>query len=394
MIRRFHISPKTGDPKPCKAKPGNCPHGSDSEHFGTEAAAREHYEKMQANGLEGLKKGKKVGGKYDGERDVVDGRPGRWSTSITRGWGPNARPTFFPDDAGMQDDPSSLPDSFVTDDWRNVARPTLESGRFTNMLEAQREALETYNGEDRDEERWMTFSGPIGAHVEELSARLLNGESSAYTYEMYDRNFKQMSPKEMAFAAVSHEERGEKQPMELILAFPDRNLAPVLERLGVEQVSVSPLKNGREVGLVYTVLTPNGGSRSFSVYEHRNTDSIIINGEENWDPIAKPYGPYPEVRTEGGSKWDFFAEFSPGSYKQAAESLGYLLKAAQNGKLESDAELVAKAEHLDWGAILSKQIPAFGEWLESEKNKQKEVYKSDDFVNRSFDLWSRSFLED
>ena len=48
-------------------------------------------------------------------------------------------------------------------------------------------------------------------------------------------------------------------------------------------VNVSSFNNGREYGLVYTVDTPSGDKRSFSVYEHRNSDSIIINGKTNWN---------------------------------------------------------------------------------------------------------------
>lgn len=145
------------------------------------------------------------------------------------------------------------------------------------------------------------------------------------------------------------------------LVFPEKDLKPVLERLGVENVSISPLLNGRETGLVYTVMDPEGNSRSFSLYEHRNTDSLVINGKTNWDVTESPYGPY-----VADSKHEFFAEHGNGEHKQAAETLGYFLKSAQDGTLESDQELVEKSERLDWNAIISERIPGFKSWLEDK----------------------------
>jgi hypothetical protein len=43
----FHISPETGNPNACKAKPGNCPFGSVNEHYGSKDEARDAYEKSQ-----------------------------------------------------------------------------------------------------------------------------------------------------------------------------------------------------------------------------------------------------------------------------------------------------------------------------------------------------------
>lgn len=331
-----------------------------------------------------------MGGKHDGERDVVDGRPGHWSTSVVSGWGPTKRPTFFEDDAGKQDDPATLPDSFTDDaSWRKVARPTLNGATFVGFAEAQQEAFAYYAGERYDESYMMSFDGPVSQYTDELACRLLAGGVSAYEDELYQRNFKQMSPKEKAFSGAIREESGSRQAMDLFLAFPDRDLAPVLERLGVEQVSVTPLKNTREVGLIYTVLTPSGSTRSFSIYEHRNTDAAVISGEENWDPETKPYGPYATAADGGESKWNMFAEFSVyAPKKQVAESLGYPLKSAQEGTLESDQELIAKAERLDWASILSKQIPAFGEWLGKQKAAK---YESQEFVEQSFEAWENSF---
>jgi len=43
----FHISPETGNPGACKAKPGNCPFGSVHEHYESKEDARAAYERSQ-----------------------------------------------------------------------------------------------------------------------------------------------------------------------------------------------------------------------------------------------------------------------------------------------------------------------------------------------------------
>lgn len=45
----YHISPTTGNPNQCGAKPGNCPFGADAEHFETKDEARAAFEEKQAN---------------------------------------------------------------------------------------------------------------------------------------------------------------------------------------------------------------------------------------------------------------------------------------------------------------------------------------------------------
>lgn len=43
----FHVNPTTGDVGKCRARSGKCPFGGDSEHFTTEEAAREFFEKSE-----------------------------------------------------------------------------------------------------------------------------------------------------------------------------------------------------------------------------------------------------------------------------------------------------------------------------------------------------------
>lgn len=44
---KYHINPESGNPYNCTAKPGNCPHAGDSEHYSTKDAARNAFEKSQ-----------------------------------------------------------------------------------------------------------------------------------------------------------------------------------------------------------------------------------------------------------------------------------------------------------------------------------------------------------
>lgn len=45
----FHINPATGEPGKCSASLKACPFGSESEHYGSEAAAREAFEASMAD---------------------------------------------------------------------------------------------------------------------------------------------------------------------------------------------------------------------------------------------------------------------------------------------------------------------------------------------------------
>lgn len=45
-MAKFHINPETGNPGSCSAQTGNCPFGSDDEHYTSAEAARTAYEKQ------------------------------------------------------------------------------------------------------------------------------------------------------------------------------------------------------------------------------------------------------------------------------------------------------------------------------------------------------------
>lgn len=118
------------------------------------------------------------------------------------------------------------------------------------------------------------------------------------------------------------------------IVFPEKNLAPKLDQKGIKNVSVDTFFNGREYGNVYTVEEPNGDTMSFSVYTHRNSDNIIINGTRNWDKNDLPYF--------SDYKHDYFASFSDDEHEKAAETLSELLKKAQNGEVKDIEGFIQK----------------------------------------------------
>lgn len=209
----------------------------------------------------------------------------------------------------------------------------------------------------QDDEDGVYYVEDVVPHMREMTARYLRGERSGE--EDYVNGYSTPGSRLLADLSANPSSTMSSNMVYSALIFPEKDLKPVLERLGVTDVSVSHFLNGRENGLVYTVMQPDGNSRSFSIYEHRNTDSMYINGATNWDPETEPSGPRPR---EGGSKWDGFAEIEGTDKRRQAETLGYFLREAQAGRLENDTTLMLKAEKLDWNAILAKQIPAFGEW--------------------------------
>ena len=145
------------------------------------------------------------------------------------------------------------------------------------------------------------------------------------------------------------------QQLYLSTVFPNKELKDEMDRLDITGVSASPVFNCRENGIAYTTLTPTGDTRTFVVYEHRNSDSIIVNGKENWDGEGLPYA--------GDDKHTYFAEFPPEEFGVLADTLSFFLKSAQDGSLPDDESLAKSATHRDWLSIYRKQIPSFYEML-------------------------------
>lgn len=91
-------------------------------------------------------------------------------------------------------------------------------------------------------------------------------------------------------------------------------------------LEVGKFTNGREEGFTYSLI---GGKQDmiFCVYEHRNSDSIIINGCKRED--IQSYGPY-----NGGSKWDYLYSFGYAEYSNCAEKLVEILLQSYRGEFD------------------------------------------------------------
>jgi hypothetical protein len=378
-MTKFHLNDQ-GNPGQCSATKKPCPFGGDEAHYPTKTAAREAFEKDHAfdqlsrltsssnyetlqkefatlmadraaaytlMGSSFSKRELRLGFTYElnVSREEYDTRVKNYNDAdaaadlksrTLRAFKEVPRwESYFPQVQGLDESQLFLVESFnkemgASDGPRGVygTRPAFASDMASNL----QETLDRYHAGEK-----VLDEDPLPS--DKLLAILTNENSSIMS----------------------------QQVLYNILIFPEKDLKPVLDRLGVENVQVKPLLNGRENGLVFTVKDAYGESRSFAIYEHRNTDSLIINGRENWDPTDKD-DPLPYA---GGSKNEFFAEFGPNEHKQLAETLGYFLKSAQKGELENDRDLVANAGHRDWKAIISKSIPGFGEWVDKQ-NRERE----------------------
>lgn len=172
----------------------------------------------------------------------------------------------------------------------------------------------------------------------------------------------------------------------LLSVFPNRELKQAMSTYGVNNVEVRSFANGREYGNVYTVMQPDGNTMSFSVYEHRNSDDIIINGTDNWDPDTGEL-PY------AGGKYDYFAEIPHREYNQAADYLCFFMKEAQKGELADVNTLVKNAPTVDRTTTLAEKSPEFKQFLESyapqehaRVERELSRRKTDDEVLRDLDF--------
>ena len=231
----------------------------------------------------------------------------------------------------------------------------LDNPRLLGLRAAQEAALQEAAYYRRYTGEVEVRMGKVEPHLQEAVSRVVRGDEWHGLAEGADHR-SLLPVGERVFASMHPDAPGDLRNNQLYLAtvFPVRELKAEMDRIGIDGVSVSTLDNGREQGNIYTVMTPDGSTRSFAVYEHRNTDSIIINGREDWNGEGLPYA--------GDNKNQFFAEFEEEDRVRAAQSLTFYLAAAQKGTLEEDAELVAKAQHRDWFAILDAQVPRFKAW--------------------------------
>ena len=84
-------------------------------------------------------------------------------------------------------------------------------------------------------------------------------------------------------------------------------------------VDVGCFSNCRECGLTFIVPNAKYEYKTFCVYEHRNVDSIIINGKEGYVNIS---GDLPYV---SDNKNDYIGEFEYGNHQECAENLAKLI---------------------------------------------------------------------
>ena len=426
-MAKYHINPETGNPGLCKADPSNpkssgCRFGeSEESHYPSKAAAAQAYEeKMEAiearnaardpQGLtDSLEQrlvrpesidfdtiAKSVGWIRDWEKPwtneeaenletveriaaiverepfteadeqevrgllrelhptvVKQNRTGRWSTSDPDADNWRAR------DKMIHTLGRDLLTRRLAEQLSYEPAEPVENPRLLGLSGGQNAALKSHNRHEYAHATYGPRLGDVEPHFQEAIARVVRGDEEADLIDFDGSAETSLLPvPERIFNVLKPGSPIYDQQLYLASVFPVKELKEEMDRVGIDRVSVSNLDNGREQGNIYTVMTPDGGTRSFALYEHRNTDSIIINGKENWDGEGLPYA--------GGSKNAFYAEFAPEDRKRAAQALTFYMMQAQSGALEEDAELVAKAQHRDWNAILDAQLPGFKAWRQEK----------------------------
>lgn len=256
-----------------------------------------------------------------------------------------------------------------------------DNPRLMGLRAAQEDALRRFNHSQWNVDHGTSSLGAVEPHLQEAISRVTRGDSWHELAESTDHR-SLLSERERIFATLHPDAPGSLHDNQLYLStvYPVNELKAEMDRVGIDGVSVSSLDNGREQGNVYTVMTPDGGTRSFSVYEHRNSDSIIINGKDNWNGDGLPYAT--------DSKNGFYAEFAPEDRQRSAQALTFYMMQAQSGTLESDEELTAKATRRDWNAILDRSIPGFKAWRQEkitdsyiapEQENEEDILKRLDF---------------
>lgn len=88
-------------------------------------------------------------------------------------------------------------------------------------------------------------------------------------------------------------------------------------------IEIGEFDNCRESGYTYSIVNSKQ-DMVFCVYEHRNSDQIIINGCMRKD--IKPYGPY-----NGTSKYDYLFSYSYNEYEDVANKLAEFLLQSYKG---------------------------------------------------------------
>lgn len=278
MTTKYHLNPETGVPGVCKANKRDCKFGSDTKHFDTKEAAVFYYEETWSKNY-----------------DINSVSPNL--KAVSKKSMNNDLKLSLTDLANYYDARARLVEKSVY----GVTAPTPEKinsviERYSNGERIIGDKAEIANSEDR---LLWELSNP--------------DESSSNVQQLY-----------------------------LSTVFPVRDLAPKLEEAElIGEVRVRHFFNTRENGFVYTVDTPDGNTRSFCVYEHRNSDHLIINGTANWNEMAEPDDP-DNLPYAGESKYNVLHSETCGRFEDVSVKLVDFLKRAHNGTLESNMELLEK----------------------------------------------------
>lgn len=265
---------------------------------------------------------------------------------------------------------------------KNIPQREVNSGLIGSQ-KAQLENFEKFNNPGYDHMDGKKYLGDSADKYFDLTMdRIANGEEYKPFDDRADENY--LVPQHDKLMM----ELDENNQLYMATAFPDNELKKEMDRVGLNNVSVSSFYNTREYGNAYTVMTPNGDTRTFSVYEHRNTDSIIINGKTNWKGADENDLPY-----VADSKNAFFAEMPYDGREQAARTLTYFLKNAQDGTLEDDDYLARNASRRDWDAILDERLPGFSEWRKErfpDDNEEDNNLSEDEKILKNLDFDSEN----
>jgi len=420
-MTKYHINPKTGNPNICHAENDRCPFGSADNHFDSKVEARTVFEKNQErieNAKHGVKQLKKIIIRnndldFDAisfELDAILKWEEDWTkndfhnlelvqkiTAVTEREPFTAEADEIAEKLVKQLIPAKTnprqPGSWSSTDtsWRardkmlnTLGENLLKRRRFDQLThepaeeitndrlmgyqEAQEKLLHSVNHPPYNSYKGAVL-GSVEDHFQEAIGRVIRGDEAIDEDDLTGSDdISLLPPTERIFNTLHPRSKVFNSQLYLGAVFPVNELKKEMDRVGLDGVSVTTFQNGREWGNVYTVVDPSGETRSFSVYEHRNTDSIIINGQKNWNGDDLPYS--------GTSKNSFFAEFAPEDHQRAAQALTFYLASAQQGTLEDDNELSFKSSRRDWDAILSESIPGFKEWKKKHMPANEKTYTS------------------
>lgn len=255
-------------------------------------------------------------------------------------------------------------EKILADVGEPAVKKTGRNGRIAGLSQATKGVVDDYNYSEmfetnyefkKDPEEFLDYSidrARAGVNREKELAALVG----SYGFDDgVGRHLDEYPDHEKLTSLLSLNGANFNQQLYLSTVFPHNELKDEMDRLDITGVSATPVLNGRENGIAYTALTPEGNTRTFFVYEHRNTDSIIVNGKENWDGDGLPYA--------GDDSHTYFAEFSPNEFGVVADTLSFYLKSAQEGTLPSDQSLTQSVNRRDWLSVYRRRVPALYEMI-------------------------------